>query len=76
MTLGLDFLEVVHPEHSAGETRDYRALAKQKGLIATGGSDCHGCRINGKLALGRYTVASSVIERLRERSEQVRARHW
>lgn len=76
VTLGLDFLEVVHPEHSAGETRRYRALAEQKDLIPTGGSDCHGFRIDGKLALGRYTVETSVIERLRERSEQVRARPW
>jgi predicted metal-dependent phosphoesterase TrpH len=76
ITLGLDFLEVVHPEHSPVETREYEAMAQQKGLIATGGSDCHGFRIDGKLALGRYTVESSIIDRLQERSQQVRARHW
>jgi predicted metal-dependent phosphoesterase TrpH len=74
IALGIDFLEVVHPEHSADKTREYRALAEQNDLICTGGSDCHGFRIDGRLALGRYTVDASVIERLRKRSEEIRAR--
>ena len=37
-------LEVDHPDHTP-ETRDrYRTLADRLGLIATGGSDCHGTR--------------------------------
>ena len=41
---GMRGLEVDHPDH-APEARDhYRRLAGELGLIATGGSDCHGVR--------------------------------
>ena len=41
---GMGGLEVDHPDH-APEVRDrYRALADRLGLVATGGSDCHGTR--------------------------------
>jgi 3',5'-nucleoside bisphosphate phosphatase len=41
---GMRGLEVDHPDHTP-ETRDrYRALADRLGLVATGGSDCHGTR--------------------------------
>jgi predicted metal-dependent phosphoesterase TrpH len=41
---GMRGLEVDHPDH-APEARDhYRRLAGQLGLVATGGSDCHGVR--------------------------------
>jgi 3',5'-nucleoside bisphosphate phosphatase len=41
---GMPGLEVDHPDHTP-EARDrYHALADRLGLIATGGSDCHGSR--------------------------------
>ena len=41
---GMRGLEVDHPDHTP-EMRDrYRALADRLGLVATGGSDCHGTR--------------------------------
>ncbi len=41
---GMRGLEVDHPDHTP-EVRDhYRRLAGELGLIATGGSDCHGVR--------------------------------
>ena len=39
---GLDGIEVFYPEHSEGQTKVYRALAKKHGLVLTGGSDFHG----------------------------------
>lgn len=40
--LGLDGLECQHPRHNAAAVGKYRRLAGELGLVATGGSDCHG----------------------------------
>jgi predicted metal-dependent phosphoesterase TrpH len=39
---GLEGLEVRHTEHSAAATRHYETLARDLGLLPTGGSDFHG----------------------------------
>ena len=39
---GLDALEVRHTEHSAARARHFEALARDLGLLSTGGSDFHG----------------------------------
>ncbi|MBI4767767.1 MAG: PHP domain-containing protein [Deltaproteobacteria bacterium] len=39
---GLKGLEVLYPEHSSDQTRDYFSLVKELNLIYTGGSDFHG----------------------------------
>jgi 3',5'-nucleoside bisphosphate phosphatase len=41
---GMRGLEVDHTDHAPDQRRHYRALAERLGLIATGGSDCHGLR--------------------------------
>jgi predicted metal-dependent phosphoesterase TrpH len=41
---GMAGLEVDHTDHSPEQRERYRALADRLGLIATGGSDCHGTR--------------------------------
>jgi predicted metal-dependent phosphoesterase TrpH len=61
---GLAGLEVWHSRHSAAQTEHYRKRAEQLGLIATGGSDCHGPQRGGPL-LGTVTVDYEVVERLR-----------
>lgn len=40
--LGLDGLECQHPKHNPAAVEKYRRLAGELGLVATGGSDCHG----------------------------------
>lgn len=40
--LGLDGLECQHPKHGEAAVGKYRRLAGELGLVATGGSDCHG----------------------------------
>jgi len=49
---GLDGLEVIHPSHGASEQRRLRRLAREHGLLTTGGSDFHGSRGSGQ-RLGR-----------------------
>lgn len=41
---GMRGLEVDHPDHTPEVRERYRKLAGRLGLIATGGSDCHGTR--------------------------------
>jgi predicted metal-dependent phosphoesterase TrpH len=41
---GMRGLEVDHPDHTPEMRERYRTLAGALGLIATGGSDCHGTR--------------------------------
>jgi len=41
---GMRGLEVDHPDHSPEAREHYRRLAGELGLVATGGSDCHGRR--------------------------------
>jgi predicted metal-dependent phosphoesterase TrpH len=41
---GMWGLEVEHPDHTPEARDHYRRLAAELGLVATGGSDCHGLR--------------------------------
>jgi predicted metal-dependent phosphoesterase TrpH len=41
---GMQGLEVDHPDHLPEQRERYRTLAGELGVIATGGSDCHGTR--------------------------------
>ena len=41
---GMVGLEVDHTDHTPEQRVHYRALADRLGLLATGGSDCHGDR--------------------------------
>ncbi|RMF64956.1 MAG: PHP domain-containing protein [Calditrichaeota bacterium] len=58
--LGIDAIEVVHPKHSDEQTRFYRKVASENGLLQTGGSDFHGGP-KGEDALGRFTVDYEVV---------------
>ena len=41
---GMVGLEVDHTDHTPAQRANYRAMAERLGLVATGGSDCHGMR--------------------------------
>ncbi len=57
---GVHGIEVVHPKHTPEEMEHYRELARENGLIATGGSDFHGGP-KGDECLGRFTVPYSTV---------------
>ncbi len=61
---GLGGLEVYYPEHTAEMTRDYLALTRQMGLVASGGSDYHGPgRPENRLGIGdgRLSVPDNLL---------------
>lgn len=71
---GLDGIEVYYPDHTEVQTARYRELARDHGLVATGGSDFHGTNKEGSM-LGQdfggvsltYTLVDTLKARRRER---------
>ncbi len=64
---GLAGLEAYHPAHSPEQTKHYCTLARENGLIITGGSDYHSCRHKTCHRLGMRTVSYSVVTGLKKR---------
>lgn len=63
LDLGVCGLEVDHPEQDPSARARLRRLARERGLIATGGSDNHGTR-GHHAALGAERVSREVVEAL------------
>jgi len=62
---GLRGLEVYHSGHSEEDTNRYFHIAKDKGLLITGGSDCHGeKKLN--ILIGRVKLPIHFVDRLKE----------
>jgi predicted metal-dependent phosphoesterase TrpH len=70
---GLMGIEVYYAEHSAAQTAHYKALCRQHGLIATGGSDYHGERSGRTNPLGHPPVPMSAYEDLKDAARRARA---
>ena len=64
---GLDGIECDHPDHEPEVAERYRALAKERGLIVTGSSDCHGTRYD-PVRLGSVTTDPAEFAKLKERA--------
>lgn len=62
---GLDAIEAFHPDHDAGMTERYIALARELDLLLTGGSDFHGDPGHG-LTPGSVTLPAAEWDRLRQ----------
>ncbi len=74
---GIMGIEVFHTEHRPSVVKKYGELASEKGLIMTGGSDCHGVskrggKRKGKLLLGNVRVGEDVVKALKAASEEIR----
>ncbi len=74
--LGLDGVEVWHPNHRPGAIRKLRKVARNYGLLETGGSDFHGAdRPDVRLGRGRANglrVGRDVYEALAARAKSIR----
>jgi predicted metal-dependent phosphoesterase TrpH len=67
---GIQGIEVYHSRHSDYDVIKYMDIAKQFGLIPTGGSDCHGDKdADGQMLIGSVTVPYETVERLFECAE-------
>lgn len=68
---GVDGLECWHTKHTRGTAERYAALARDYGLLLTGGSDCHGLS-KGKPLIGTVRLEWRYFEALKARAA---ARH-
>ncbi len=71
MKYGLDGIEIFHSEHSKSVSRRYAQIAKENGLIVTGGSDCHGLN-KGEILMGTVMVPYSLVEELKKCAHKTR----
>ena len=63
---GLDALEARHSDHDAETEARYRALARDLGILVTGGSDFHGANAGHRVsAIGQVTLPREDFEALR-----------
>ncbi len=69
---GLDGLEVRCLHHGPSVEARYRALARQHGLLPSGGSDFHGDR-NASVSLGAVTVPMACVDALRAAARRIQA---
>ncbi len=67
MDYGIQGIEVIHGEHTSGESKYYLQLADTYNLIPTGGSDFHGLK-NSKRGrnMGTVEVPNEFLERLKK----------
>jgi predicted metal-dependent phosphoesterase TrpH len=63
MELGLDGIECFHSRHNETESKKYQDMAASKGLLVTGGSDCHG-RNKGEPLLGRVRIPEDWLDQV------------
>jgi len=64
LELPIDGIEAYHISHSPARTKEYLALAKQRRLLVSGGSDCHG-GAKGARELGKVRVPIEHLTALR-----------
>jgi hypothetical protein len=71
--VGLDGIEVWQPVHGPDARRHYLQVTRDLGLLATGGSDCHGPTSRGA-KLGQDSVGADVLAPLVEAIERRQSR--
>jgi predicted metal-dependent phosphoesterase TrpH len=62
---GLMGLEVFYPEHRPSQIEHYQKLAKEYGLLITGGSDCHG-QAKPEVKIGMTKIPYMLVEKLKD----------
>jgi len=66
LAAGFDGIEVFHPKHGANTTRRLTAVARDHGLLISGGSDYHGFP-SRDLPLGSLDIEYEVLEDIKQR---------
>lgn len=64
LAAGMDGIEVYHPRHGADEVKKYEQMAKDNGLLVSGGSDFHAIPGRFPEKLGIFTVDDAAVAKL------------
>lgn len=67
---GLKGIEVYHSGHSNGDINRYFQMAKERGLLITGGSDCHGEKKLNML-MGRIKLPLQFVDELKNKASNI-----
>lgn len=70
MRLDVDGIETVHPSHTLEKIKKLEKFAKEKNLLATGGSDFHGFFTQDFTNLGKYIIPAGRVNKLKERIKE------
>ncbi len=62
--MGMDGLECHHPKHGPAAVARYEAMARELGLLITGGSDCHGMS-KSRPTIGTVKIPSAFVDAIR-----------
>jgi predicted metal-dependent phosphoesterase TrpH len=63
LALPFDGIEAYHISHSPGRTEEFLAVAAERNLLVTGGSDCHGMA-KGKAEMGKVRMPYHHFEKM------------
>ena len=69
---GLTGIEVFHPDHTEADVARYRAIVRDLGLVATGGSDYHGPGSGRTGGLGLVGMPEEAFAQLVARADRAR----
>ncbi|MGE3310382.1 MAG: PHP domain-containing protein [Limisphaerales bacterium] len=72
--MGIDGLECHHPKHGPSAVARYEAMARELGLLITGGSDCHGMS-KARPTIGTVKIPGALVDELRARVRQREGSH-
>lgn len=64
---GIEGVEAHAIVHTPEENERWTAFARSRGLLVTGGSDCHGRRLGAEPRLGKVHIGFDAVAALRER---------
>lgn len=70
IALGVDGIEVYHPKHDDEIIKHLFTIANSKKLLITGGSDCHGMKLNNEPILGSCAVDYKYVKMLKAAAEK------
>ncbi len=68
--MGIDGIETIHPSNTMSHRLYYEKLAKEHGLLTTGGSDYHGVAEYEDKILGVSTISYNVVEQIKQRLQK------
>jgi aspartate aminotransferase len=69
LDMGIEGMEVYHTKHDEETIRSSYLKANGRGLLITGGSDCHGIFVNNEPILGNIWVDYKYVQLLKEKAQ-------
>ncbi len=65
LDLGFDGIEASHFEHPKGIEKNYSKMAKDRGILLSGGSDCHG-EAKANMLMGKKKIPYELVIKMKE----------